>query len=328
MRTAECRTTTLQDPVVALFPPLPEVQRASRAGAYAAWLAISIIWGTTFVAIRVAIETIPTLLVTGFRFVSAGLILVVIAGLTGARFPRQWREWRDQMLSGIVMVGLGNTLVVYAEHAITGGLAALLAATIPIWMVLMESRSGGPRMTGRKMTGLALGFGGVGLLVAPAIGRLEMSLPFILAVAAMQGSAICWNAGTLYSRRNTPTGDPMAIAVIQMLSGGAAVMIVALLTGAQPTLAMFSFRSTMALIYLSVFGSVIAWTAFLYALTRLSAGVVSSYAYINPIVAVITGAILLSEPVTVRMLVAMFVILAGVAVIQLDRFRPALKEIR
>jgi drug/metabolite transporter (DMT)-like permease len=299
--------------------PVAEARRESRMPAYLAYVAICILWGTTFVGIRVAIETIPTLLVTALRFLSAGAILFVIARISGARFPRARREWLDQALSGVVMVGLGNTLVVYAEHELTSGLAALLAATIPIWMAIMESLRGGAPFTTRKIIGLVLGFGGVGLLVAPAIGNFSMSLPFVLAVGAMQLSAIAWNSGTLYSRRHPSHADPMATAVIQMVAGGLAVALLAVVRGELPRVEMFSLRSTAALIYLAIFGSVLGYTFYLYALTKLSAGKVSSYAYVNPVVAVLVGSLLLGEAVTLRMIAAMIVILAGVAVIQLDR---------
>ncbi len=293
----------------------------SRVGAYLAFAAICVIWGTTFAAIRVAIETIPTLLVAGVRFLVAGLLLLSIAGLSGARFPKSAREWRDQVIAGLLMAGAANTLVVYAEHALSSGLAALLAATIPIWMAAMEAILGLSSLTRRKIAGLVLGFGGVGLLVAPAIGRVDLSLRFLLAVGAMQLSAICWNAGTLISRRHRAGADPMAAAVVQMLAGGAAAMLAALAFGERPTLEMFSVRSSLAVLYLAVLGSVVAYTAYNYAQTKLTAGQVSSYAYVNPAIAVVTGALLLSEPVTIRMIASMVIILAGVALIQADRNR-------
>lgn len=299
-----------------LFPPLPAERKSSNVLGYLAYASLCLIWGTTFVAIRVAIETIPTLLVSGLRFLAAGLMLLFIAALTGARFPSRWYEWRAQIVSGILMSAIGNTLVVYAEHVLSSGLAALLAATIPIWMAVMEAVLLRVNFTRNKAIGLALGFGGVGLLVAPAIGRPDLSLPFFLAVGAMQLSAICWNSGTLFSRRHPTSSDPMANAVVQMLAGGVAVLAFAFAIGQRPELSMFSVRSTSALLYLAVFGSVIAYTAYNYALTKFSAGKVSSYAYVNPAVAVLVGALLLSEPITLRMIVAMVVILAGVAVIQ------------
>lgn len=290
-------------------------------GAYAAFAAICVIWGTTFAAIRVAIETIPTLLVGGIRFLIAGLLLLLIAAWRGARFPKRGREWRDLVIAGVLMAGVGNTLVVYAEHELSSGLAALLAATIPIWMAAMEAILGFASLTPRKIAGLVLGFGGVGFLVAPAIGRVDLSLRFLLAVGAMQLSAICWNSGTLISRRHRTSADPTAASVVQLLAGGVAVTLAALASREYPTLSMFSVRSSIAVLYLAVLGSVVAYTAYNYAQTKLSAGRVSSYAYVNPAIAVLTGALLLHEPMTLRMITAMAIILAGVALIQTDRRR-------
>ncbi len=304
-------------PDVVLFPSAPK--RDSLLGAYLAFAAICIIWGTTFVAIRVVIETIPTLLVTGIRFTFAGVLLLGIAAISKAKFPRSAAEWWHQALAGIVMAGVGNALVVFAEHSLTSGVAALLAATIPIWMAIMQALLGESPLTLRGIAGLALGFGGVGLLVAPAIGSPSVSAGFFLAVLAMQLSAIAWNAGTLYSRRRIAHSDPLARSVIQMSSAGLAVTLLALVTGERTTAAMFTPRSTAALLYLAIFGSVVAFWAYNYAQTKLSAGKVASYAYVNPAVAVVFGALLLGEPVTLSMIVAMIVILAGVALIQFHR---------
>ena len=293
----------------------------SRFGAYVAFGAICVIWGTTFAAIRVAIETIPTFLVSGVRFLIAGFLLLLIAKLSGARFPASAREWRDQVIAGVLMAGVGNTLVVYAEHVLSSGLAALLAATIPIWMAALESILGIASLTPKKIAGLVLGFGGVGLLVAPAIGYIDLSLRFVLAVGAMQLSAICWNGGTLIARRHRTSAAPMAAAVVQMLSGGAAMMLAAFASGQHPTQSMLSIRSSIALLYLAVLGSVVAYTAYNYAQTKLSAGKVSSYAYVNPAIAVLTGALFLREPVTLRMIASMAIILSGVALIQIDQRR-------
>ncbi|MBK5259459.1 MAG: EamA family transporter [Thermoanaerobaculia bacterium] len=287
--------------------------------AYAAFAAICVIWGTTFVAIRVAIETIPTLMVTGVRFTIAGVILFGVARIAGARLPSGRREWIEQAFAGIVMAGCGNALVVFAEHSISSGMAALMAATIPIWMAVMESFLGRAPLTPRRIIGLALGFGGVGLLVAPAIGEPEVSGSFFVAVGAMQLSAICWNAGTLYSRSRVTDADPLGRSAVQMLAAGLTVTLSALITGERFAAAMFSPRSTAALLYLALFGSVVAYWAYNFALTRLSPGKVSSYAYVNPLIAVIFGALLLAEPVTLNMVIAMIVILAGVAMVQFSR---------
>jgi len=291
-------------------------------GAYVAFAAICVIWGTTFAAIRVAIESIPTLRVAGVRFIIAGLMLLLIAKLRGARFPASALEWRDQVIAGILMAGIGNTLVVYAEHELSSGMAALLAATIPIWMAAMEALLGISSLTPKRAAGLLLGFSGVGLLVAPAIGRIDLSLRFLVAVGAMQLSAICWNSGTLIARRHRTSADPMASATVQMLAGGVLISLVALASGEHGSGSGVSVRSSMAVLYLAVLGSVVAYTAYNYAQSKLSAGKVSSYAYVNPAIAVLTGAVLLREPVTWRMILSMGVILAGVALIQIARGTP------
>lgn len=312
-----------------LTPPAkPARSRENRVSAYLAFTAICIIWGTTFAAIRVAIETIPTLLVGGVRFLIAGFLLLLIAKVRRARFPQSPREWRDQIIAGTLMAGVANSLVVWAEHHLNSGLAALLAATIPIWMVVMEAILDRSSITPGKIAGLMLGFGGVGLLVAPAIARVDRSLGFLLAVGAMQLNTICWNGGTLLSRRHRNGADPVAVAVVQMFSGGIAVMLAAFVSGEHFTLQMFSFRSTTALLYLVVFGSVIAYIAYNYALSKLSAGKVSSYAYVNPVIAVLTGAVLLHEPVTWRMIGAMVIILTGVLLLQIERRSTAARAAR
>ena len=311
----------MQEEFVAERPVTRPQLYEHRIGAHIAFGAICVIWGTTFAAIRVAIETIPTFLVSGVRFLLAGLLLLLIAKLTGARFPSSKGEWRDQAVAGLLMAGAANTLVVYAEHELSSGLAALLAATIPIWMAAMESILGISSLAPMRIAGLVLGFGGVGLLVAPSIGHIELSLPFILAVGAMQLNAICWNGGTLIARRHLASASPTATAVVQMLAGGAAMTLAAIASGEHPNASMFSMRSCIALLYLAVLGSVVAYTAYNYAQRKLSAGRVSSYAYVNPAIAVLVGAVFLREPVTLRMVTAMAIILSGVALIQIERSR-------
>ncbi|MBI2214259.1 MAG: EamA family transporter [Acidobacteria bacterium] len=298
-------------------PLMAAERKQSLVGAWIAYATICIVWGTTFLAVRVAIETIPTLLVTAVRFLGAGTVLLVIALVTGARFPKGWRSWRDQAVNGVMMVAIGNTLIVWAEHWMSSGLAALLNATIPIWMALLQTLAGGSVWTPKKILGLGLGFGGVALLVAPELGSPDISLQFFLGVAAMQGSAIFWNLGTLHSRRRQHEGDPTAIGAMHMLSGGASIVLFAAVTG-QDVSWQFSSRSVIALLYLMLFGSVLAYSAYLHASTKLPAGKVASYAYVNPVVAILVGSLILSEAVTPWMIVAMVVILAGVAIIQLE----------
>jgi drug/metabolite transporter (DMT)-like permease len=296
----------------------PELQRDQRpVGAYLAFASICVLWGTTFLAIRISIETIPAILVTGLRFLGAGLILLVFSRVTRARFPLR-SEWPREIFNGVLMFAVGNGLIVWAEQHISSGLTALLAATIPIWMGVLESGVGLARFTAIRAVGLSLGFGGVALLVAPAIGQPDVSLLFFLAVAAVQVSSITWGIGTIRSKLKRSSGDGTAIAAIQMLSGGVVAMLFALATG-QHHQFVYSNRSFAALMYLMVFGSVIAYSAYIYALRHISAGKLSSYAYMNPLIAVVAGAMVLGERVTLPMIAAMLFILGGVGVIQLEK---------
>jgi drug/metabolite transporter (DMT)-like permease len=298
---------------------LPE-ERGAPVGAYVAFVAICLIWGTTFLAIRVAVETIPTLALTAIRFMGAGSILLIICLVRRERFPTSRRVWIDQAINGIVMVSIANTSVVWAEHYITSGLAALLAAMIPLWMGVLEAATGTAPFTMRKSTGLLLGFAGVAILVWPGLRAPDTNLTFFLAVAAMQVNCIGWNVGALRSKLRPANAGPMAVATIQMLTGGIILTIAALVTGGFSHMS-FSARSVYALLYLMVFGSVIAYSAFLYALARIRPGKLTLYAYVNPAVAVVVGWLLLHEPLTARMVLAMLVILGGVAVAQTDRSR-------
>jgi drug/metabolite transporter (DMT)-like permease len=305
--------------VAAEAPPIASVRRAPL-GAYIAFVAICLIWGTTFLAIRVAVETIPTMMLTALRFTGAGLILLTICLVRRERLPQTRREWLDQAINGVIMVSVANTAVVWAEHYINSGLAALLASMIPLWMGVLEAITGTARFTTRKSLGLLLGFAGVALLVAPGLRAPETNLLFFLAVGAVQLNCIAWNIGGLRSKRNPSKSGPIAVASVQMLSGGIVMSIVTLLHGDASRLS-FTPHTLAALLYLMLFGSVIAYSAFLYALARISPGKLSLYAYVNPVVAVIVGAIVLHEPLTARMFLAMFVILGGVAVARSDRMR-------
>jgi drug/metabolite transporter (DMT)-like permease len=295
-------------------------QTRAPIGAYVAFVAICLIWGTTFLAIRVAVETIPTLALTAIRFMGAGTILLTICLVRRERFPTSRRMWIDQAINGIIMVSIANTSVVWAEHYITSGLAALLAAMIPLWMGVLEAITGTAPFTMRKSAGMLLGFAGVALLVAPGLRQPEHSFYFFLAVVAMQVNCIGWNIGALRSKLRPANAGPLAVATIQMLSGGIVLTIAALVTGGFSRLA-FSQRSLAALLYLMVFGSVIAYSAFLYALARIRASKLALYAYVNPAVAVVVGWLLLHESITARMILAMLIILGGVAVAQSDRSR-------
>jgi drug/metabolite transporter (DMT)-like permease len=294
------------------------VRIRSRGVAYASFTAICVIWGTTFLAIRVALDTIPTLYLTGIRFTSAGLLLLLVALARGERLPRRRAEWRHEAITGVIMVAIANASLVWSEHYISSGLAALLAATIPLWMAALDAMFiRNEVLSPRRIAGLVVGFCGVGLLVLPGFTAPDRH-GFLLGVLGTQVSAIAWSAGTIRSKyRPSGVGGAMGPAM-QMLLGGIVVSIVGL--AATPLDAMsFTPRTMAALAYLSIFGSVIAFTAYHIALKTIAPGRVALYAYVNPAVAVVAGALVLQEVVTWRMIAAMVVILSGVTLARSGR---------
>ena len=292
-------------------PPRP---RRERLLAFAAFVAICAIWGTTFLAIRVAIETIPTLYLTGVRFTAAGLILLFIAALRGQPMPRRAVEWGQEAVTGILLFSLANGAVVWAEHSITSGLAALLAATVPLWMALLErfgKRSGRERLTSGRVAGLIVGFCGVAAVVSPALATPHAENGLILGVLAMQFYAVTWNLGTLRAKYS-PSGLSSTVApALQMLLGGLLTLVAGMVTTAWQW-SYLTLRSGLSLAYLTLFGSVIAFSAYHYALRVLSPGKLTLYAYFQPAVGAIAGVLVLKEPITIPMLVGMVLILGGV----------------
>ena len=279
--------------------------------AWASFAAICVIWGTTFLAIRIAIETIPTLYVTGLRFVSAGVLLMAIALARGERLPRRGGAWRHELLTGVLMFGAGNASMVWAENYIPSGLTALLAATIPLWLAVLDALFIRKEpLVPRRVAGLLVGFSGVALLVLPGLSAPDPR-PLLLGVLGTQVSAIAWCLGTIRLKYR-PSGIGGATGpAMQMLLGGTVVTLVAMLTRPLHDVT-FNVRTASALAFLSVFGSVIAFTAYHIAVKAIPPGRLGLYAYVNPPVAVVAGALVLGEVVTWRMIAAMLVILAGV----------------
>jgi drug/metabolite transporter (DMT)-like permease len=289
----------------------------SKVLAWVAFATVSFVWGTTYLAIAVAIETLPTLLFPGARFVLGGSILLGIRVLQGAKLPRKASDWKNLAIIGLLMVGVGNVAVVWAEHHVSSGFAALLVATAPLWMAFLERmRRSGERLTGRRLVGSIIGFTGVAILVGPELGADQFNLLFLIGVIVTQLGTIGWNIGSIISKYHVSVElDPLVSAALQMICGGAIVASIGLLSG-EASAMRFSARSLAAFIYLVVFGSVIAYGAYVYALSKLPTSVVSVYAYINPVVAVYLGWLILDETITPNAIAGMLVIFAGVAMVQ------------
>jgi len=281
----------------------------------AAFAAVYVIWGSTYLAIRFAIETMPPHLMAAARFLVAGAILYAWSRWGGAPRPTR-RNWRAAtVVGGLLLLG-GNGAVVWAETRVPSGLTALLVAMVPIWMAVLEGlpRHGGKTPRAPVVAGLVLGLAGLALLIAP--GRLAGRVDPVGAGVLVLGS-FCWAFGSLHSRVvDLPKSGFLATAM-EMLAGGAWLLVFGLATGqaGKLTLAAVSARSLLSLGYLIVFGSLIGFTAYIWLLKATTPARVSTYAYVNPVVAVLLGWAFAREPITLRTLLAAAVIVGAVALI-------------
>lgn len=289
-----------------------------------AWTAFAIIctvWGTTYLVIAIAIETIPPILMTGIRFAAAGLIMLPIALARGGRIPRDAKTLANVALVGFLLVGVGNLSVVWAEQWVPSGIAALLVATAPFWMAVIETfRKTGERVNARSAVGMLIGFAGVAMLVTPGATGGKWSVPLLLGALAIQVGAIAWQGGSAHAKYNLHGIPLMLSAALQMLFGGV-ILIVAGLAVGEGSRFVITPRTFAALAYLTIFGSVIAYSAYIYALAHLRTSYTSLYAYVNPVVAMILGWLIRNEPLTWISWLAMGVILSGVALVQSSAWR-------
>lgn len=282
----------------------------------AAFAAVYLLWGSTYLAIRFAIETLPPLLMAGVRFLLAGAVLYAFMRLRGQPAPER-RHWKSAALIGALLLVGGNGGVTLAERTVPSGVAALLVAMVPLWMVLLEwLRPGGTRPTGRVMVGLAVGFAGMVILVGPSELAGAGAVDFGGAALVLCGS-LAWSIGSIYARRATLPANAFVATGMEMLCGGVLLLVAGAargeLAGLDP--AAFTGRSLAAFGYLVVFGSLVGFTAYIWLLGVSSPARVSTYAYVNPVVAVFLGWAMAGEALTARVLVAAAVIVAAVAVI-------------
>ncbi|HEX7051696.1 MAG TPA: EamA family transporter [Longimicrobiales bacterium] len=285
----------------------------------AAFAAVYLIWGSTYLAIRFAIETLPPFLMLGARYLVAGAVLYGWLRFRGAPRPRR-AEWGAATVIGGLLLLAGNGAVAWAEQRVASGVAALLVALVPVWMVLVDwARPGGTRPSARVLLGLLVGFIGLGLLVGP--GELGGGAADPLGAGALMLGSIAWAGGSIYSRHAPLPSQPLLATAIEMLAGGALLTVAGLSLGegAALDLGAITGTSALAVLYLIVFGSLVGYTAYTWLLQVSTPARVSTYAYVNPVVAVFLGWALAGEPLTARVLLAAAVIIAGVAVITMTR---------
>ena len=297
----------------------------ARTLLYLAFAIVYVVWGSTYLAIRVTVETFPPFLSGAARFLIAGGALLVILRLRGVPWPNA-PQWRRSIVAGVLMLVGGNGLVVWAEKSISSGFAALLVALTPIWFALLDwARPAGVRPKSKTVLGALVGFSGIVLLVN---GEVRVNGAWLAAMAVIV-AGMCWAGGSLYSKHAPSTESPWMNAATQMVSGGAGLLMVALLLGEpfRTDWSAISSRSLFALGYLIVFGSWIAFSAYVWLLQVSTPSRVSTYAYVNPMIAVFLGWALLGEQVTGRMFMGMLVIVAGVIIITIQQ-RPAPARLR
>ena len=286
-----------------------------------AFAAVYLIWGSTYLGIAIAIETAPPFLMAGARFLCAGLPLYLWLRLRGVPAPDR-RQWSSSLVLGLLMIFGGNGLVTYAELSVPSGIAALFIASVPLWMIVLERVLFGGAPPGRATwLGLLLGLSGVVLLVAPSgiAARPGQTVGSLLLLVA----AVSWAWGSLVSRRLPLPGSPLMVSALQMICGSVCLLAASAALGEwrRFELAAVSGRSLLAMAYLVVFGSILGYSAYLYLLRRVSAAAAGTYAFVNPAVAVAIGWLLAGESLDPRSVLAMLLILAGVASILAPRIR-------
>ena len=282
-------------------------------------LVVWIVWGSTYLAMRVVVGEMPPAAAAAVRFLTAGTLMAAVAFVVDRRhgWPSR-RQWADYSLVGVLLLSVGNSLVMWSERTVPSGIAALIVATVPVWILLLDGlRPGGRPWTLRLWIGTAVGLVGVALVARPE-GHLDTS--HALAILALQVACLSWTVGSLYAqsvRRRLPLASAAAV---EMLVAGAVIVAASLALGEDWGLvAAATARAWSGLGYLVIFGSLVGFTAFAYCLNELPASTVGTYAYVNPVVAVFLGWLVLKEPLTPGLLAGGALIVLSVVTTTLRR---------
>ena len=286
-----------------------------RGKALVAYLLVCVLWGSTYLAIRVGVAVLPPFLFAGLRFFIAGAILLAVALAVGDRLPRRAADWRTQAIVGVLLLAGGNAFVVWAEQYTASGVASIFVVTVALWMAFFDAiiPGGAGDLNWRVVVGLLIGFLGTALLVgASPAAILHADLRGPIALTAASAS---WSLGSVYGKRHRTETSPYVGAALQMLAGGLAVALVGSALGEWSHWHL-SGRGVGAIAYLVVFGSILGYSAYTYALRHASPTIVGTYAYVNPVIAVLLGWLILQEPVSARTFGAMALIVGAVVWIQ------------
>ncbi|HVZ74158.1 MAG TPA: EamA family transporter [Polyangia bacterium] len=292
-----------------------------RATFVMAFAAIYLIWGSTYLAIRVGVRTLPPFLMSSLRFLAAGGALFAILRARGVAKPTR-TQWKGAAIAGLLMLTAGNGLVTWAEKRLPSNLTALLVAGVPLYTALLDwLRPGGVAPARRVLAGIGVGAVGMALLVASG-GDARAPAPSVAAILAIVVSGLCWAAGSLYARYGEMHPDPVMAAAQEMLVGGTTMFVVSALRGEPQhlVLARVSTESLLALAYLALFGSLVAFSAFGWLVKATSPANLATTAFVNPVVAVVLGGLILGESLGPRALAGAALIL-GAVVVMLARRR-------
>lgn len=295
---------------------------------YRIWVAlitVYIVWGSTYLAIRFAIESMPPFLMAAVRFLIAGSILFVWRWVAGDRRPTK-REWRSAAIVGLLLLLGGNGGVVWAEQRVPSSIAALLVGAAPLWMVTLDAvRPGGNKPNWQTVVGVVIGFLGIVLLISPWQTADQSGSLDTLGVLALLAAALFWSLGSLYSRDAHLPESPLLGTGMEMLAGGAGLMILGTLTGewGRLDISAITLKSIVSLAYLIIFGALVGFSAYTWLLRVAPTPLVSTYAYVNPLVALFLGYMLGDEPLTLRILVSALIVVSSVALINFARSSSA-----
>lgn len=302
----------------------PQAAGAPSSLVLLAFAGVYVLWGSTYFFIRIGIETIPPLVMAAIRHLAVGLIFYPLFRRATREKPTP-AQWRTTILTGLLLLLCGNGALSWAETRVPSGIAALLVASVSLWMVILDwLRPGGARPAPRVMIGFILGFAGIALLVGPAhLGGAERTNP-LGAVILILGS-LAWAAGSIYSRHNPIPHSPLLGVAMQSLSGSAGLWLVALATGELRAFhpAAVSLRSWLAVLYLIVFGSALGFSAYVYILRHSTAPRVATYAFVNPVIALFLGCSFGGESLSLRTLIASGTILVAVLLVITAQHLPA-----
>lgn len=286
-----------------------------------AWVVLCLVWGTTYLAIRVALESIPPLAMAGARWIAAGCLLIAFFRLRGESLPDK-DQWRSLAVHGVLLIGIGNGAVVWAEQTVPSGLTAVFVAVNPFWMVGVDALMGdGKAPSVRQIVGLCVGFLGILLLVSPDTRLAVGSRGFWSGFIATQLACVGWSIGSAYARQRAQQRQDrytLTTVAFEMLFGGIFLLGCGLALG-EDVRPIVTSRSAGALAYLIVFGSILAFSCYRYALQHLPVTTLSLYVYANTVIAVLLGTLLLGEPFSWRMGAGAAVVLVGSGLVKAQR---------